>query len=415
LSNKSWRRAKGGLAPFLLILAALCATRLPATPAFAQGETDHAYIFGGSLTITLTLPEDTTTSQARLVLRAGESATEVHTIALEEGVARYQRDLRARPFAPFVPITYWWEYESAGAEAARTTETTFLYEDNRFEWHELREEGTTVHWVEGNAELWVTALDLTREVLEEMGAELHLAPFAPIRIYIYPSLPDLRVALRLAGREWVGSEAQPEVGVILLAVPADEEAPLTLQSTLPHEIFHLALYRQVGEEAYATLPAWFNEGLASQFEQRAEPAYALALERGREAGRLIPLVELCAPFYHRPTDEVILAYAQSESAVRYLKQTYGMSGARSLLATYADGMGCSQGLEEAIGVGLSAFEREWRLWLEEGGQPAERPQELWALGRVVARSAAPWLLLTALLLLPALILWLRSTTKRSAD
>ena len=371
-------------------------------PTLAQEapETAHSYTFGQSAEFTLRFPPAAAVEEVQLFLRIAGAVPEIHILTVKDGVARYHRDLRAQPFLPFQQITYWWEYEGGDGAPVETTETTFLNEDNRFRWQTRTDGELTIKWVSGSTELLVAALDIARTSLEEITTSLHSPSLGPVTIYIYPSLPDLQLALRLSGYEWLGGEAIPEVGVILLAIPPTPEAIIQLQQDIPHELTHLTLYRQLGPQGYANLPCWLNEGLAVHFEQRPEAAYALALKRARQENTLLPLADLCPPFYTLRGEQVLLAYAESQSATGYLQQTYGWSGMRVLLDAYADGLDCSSGLKRAVGAELPTVERAWRVWLEQEGQPTEQPQRIWIMGHIALRDLAPWLLLTLVIVLP---------------
>ncbi len=383
------------------ILVLLSGWLLP-RPTLAQEapETTHSCTFGQSAEFTLRFPPAAKVEEVQLFLSIAGDAPEIHVLTVEDDVARYRRDLRAQPFLPFQTVTTWWEYEDDDGAPAKTNETIFLNEDNRFQWQTRTEDELTIKWVSGSTELLVAALDIARTALEEITTALHNPSLGPVTIYVYPSLPDLQLALRLSGYEWLGGEALPEVGVILLAIPATPEAIIRLQQDIPHELTHLALYRQLGPQGYANLPCWLNEGLASHFEQRPEAAYALALERARRENELLPLADLCPPFYTLRGEQVLLAYAESQSVLGYLQQTYGWSGMRVLLDAYADGLDCSSGLKRAVGAELPTVERAWRVWLEQEGRPSEQPQRIWTMGHIALRDLAPWLLLALVIIFP---------------
>ena len=251
----------------------------------------------------------------------------------------------------------------------------------------------------------IEALDLARTSLESITDFLQSPPLETVEIYIYPSLPDLQMALRLTRQEWVGGQARPDVGVVLLAIPNSEETIIQMQQYIPHELTHLILYKKMGPQGYAYLPTWLNEGLASHFEQRPEAAYAVALEKARNEGDLIPLSILSSPFYSMPTEKIILAYAESQSVTAYLQQTYGWSAIRALLDAYTDGLDYSQGVEKALNTTLAKLERDWQVWLEQGTTPEQQtPSPNWTASRIAIREMAPWVFLSLLTILPGLLM-----------
>ncbi len=371
-----------------------------------EPRTEMHYTFAQAATFTFTLPAGETAREVTLYLRINDADTESYTLPIDEGHATYRRDLRAEPFPPFATLTYWWSYPAA--EGMReTSRKTILYEDNRFPWNAREEDGITVKWVEALADEADrpinAALDIARQAREEIGSRLQSPSLEPITLYIYPSLADLQLALRLSGESWVGGEARPEVGVILLAIPLTETGILQMQRDIPHEMTHLLLYRQLGKEGYQALPAWLNEGLATVFEQRPDPAYAVTLDKAIASGSIIHLEQLCRTFYTLPDDRVRLAYAESGSIVTYIRQTYGWSAIRSLLAAYGDGHDCQSGVEQVLGMDLGELERSWLKWV---GASQSSATAVPASGgttlvlRVLLLQLAPWLALLVILVLP---------------
>ncbi len=368
--------------------------------------TAHTHAFAQHVTLNLTLPPEAQAQEVTLFLRAGQRDTEVHLLTPDDGEAVYRRDLRKDPLPPFTEITYWWRYEDATGAEQSTPTTRFLYEDNRFDWEQLSEpEGNiTLYWVDGSMELMTTGLDIARTALNEMGAHLERPETEKVLIYVYPSQTNLDQALRLSGTAWVAGEAHPEVGVLLVAIPPNEQAISRMKTLLPHELTHLVLYRQLGAQGYRNLPSWLNEGLASYFEQRPDPTYAVALERAEATNDWIPLETLCHSFYQMTGDWITLAYAESHSVTRYIVEAYGWSGMQTLLSSYADGLNCTRGVEKALRVDLITLEREWKVWLSQDGEVMPSQARVRAKMLITLRDLAPWLMLALFLTVPGVLM-----------
>jgi hypothetical protein len=151
---------------------------------------------------------------------------------------------------------------------------------------------------------------------------------------------------------------------------------------------HVLLYRHMGS-SYANLPAWFSEGLASITELYPNPDYDKLLNLYYEKNNLFAISDLCRVF---PNDAsgALLAYAQATSFTRYLHQQYGASGVQRLIAQYGDGVECSRGVENALGISLRELEGGWRQ-----AKFGENPMG------AAAGNLAPWLiLLVAVLAVP---------------
>lgn len=389
---------RGGLLLLLLCLAA-------SARAQETVKTGHDFTFGQTAVFSLSLSPGADVTEATLFVTVNQENTRVYPVALENNQGQYQRDLREEPFPPYAQIAYRWQFTNAQGDAQTTDETRFLYDDNRFRWQTLEKDGVTLNWVSGETSLMVNGLDIALNAIAEIEQTL-LAPHPEhVILYIYPSLPDLQSALRLAGRDWVGGRAYPELGVVLLAIPPGSEAVIQMKRDIPHEVAHKILYDLVGPQGHETLPVWLIEGLASHFEQYPDASYALALDKAVQSDALIPFEKLCYPF-PADWDQAILSYAQSQSMVGYLQRTYGWSQLRALIQAYADGLGCSVGVQRVLGADMTALDREWRVWLNAKGQTPTQPA--WDAALLILNDLAPWLILAGAVGLPGVILLVES-------
>lgn len=354
----------------------------------------------------IAFPSEPRPSEAKLFLRAGSQPTFSYGAFLDVDTVTIVRDLRKLPLPPFAEVTYWWEYRLPSGERIRTASEVFAYVDNRFDWETASDDGVEIHWVTGDRATMMQALTVAQDARAQMQWALQTPNPADVAIYIYPSRTDLASAMQLTGLDWAGAIAYPEPGIVLISIPPTQEAFVAIGRDIPHELAHKALYDTLGEQGYASLPTWLVEGLATYFETSPDTDHALALANAHEQGDLIPLANLCAPFPEE-ADRALLAYAQSGSVVRYLREQVGWSGIRDLLNAYADGMACNTGTQEALGMDLAQLEWDWRVWLEQDAQPTST-SPLWATAVVLLRDVGPWLLLTGALLLPALLIVLRT-------
>jgi len=118
------------------------------------------------------------------------------------------------------------------------------------------------------------------------------------------------------------------------------------------------LYRSAGN-GYANLPVWLSEGMASLVELYPNPDYEQALTLASQNNSLIAIAELCDTF-PREASGAYLAYAESQSFVRFLHNSYGATTLFSLISAYADGLGCEQGVVRAMGTSLASLDARWR-------------------------------------------------------
>jgi hypothetical protein len=321
------------------------------------------------VTLFFRVPENVNTFTAEIDIKPARKIAVEHVV-----------DLTQLRLAPFTEVTYWWWVAEASGGSIYTDQQQLLYADDQFEWQEQRQGPFSVHWTGSEAALGQKALDVAAAALPRIQEYMPVALDEPLQIYIYPTAADLRAALRLTGRDWVGAHAHPELRVILVTAGNGEGATAELQQTLPHELSHYLFYRAVGL-GYDTAPVWLDEGLASLLQDPPNPNYELILQEAVAAGTMIPFADLCRSF---PADSqrVLLAYAQSASLVAYLQTTYGNRVLSEMVQALADGADCQTVVSRVLDMSLAELNQEW---LEQ-----QLPQS--AAGRLWQRGGV-WLLL----------------------
>ncbi len=371
----------------VICAAAMIGSLSQVAPVSAEGiaivEQDVEYSFAQQLTFTLAVTSNTEISEIYLFFRGStDPDTEKVAVTVEGrgGMTRvsYTRDVGLYPLPPFDRITYWWQIEDEVGNRLHTEPEEFTYADNRFRWRELSAPGISVHWIEsrGDPAYAQTALDIAQASVTEINAELRAPVPDSLDIFLYDSEFHLEGAMVLGGRDWIGGQARPELGVVVVAVGPEQGYVSRMKRYVPHEITHLLVYELVGSEGYRYVPTWLDEGLATSNEQLPTPEYALALEEARQANELLSLQDLCVPFPPDPS-RAFLSYAQSASVVRFIRQQYGGDAIRRLLAAYADGASCTSGVEDALGISFSRLESDWladlspttgwQVWMDRGG------------------------------------------------
>jgi hypothetical protein len=296
----------------------------------------------------------------------------------------------ARP-AAFSIITYWWEIVDDAGNRHLSELHTFKYTDNRFAWQTLEEGHARIYWYQGDSALSTSAARLVVETLPRLEQQIGAAPPDKLDVYIYAALDDLRSAVELAGHEWLGGQARPQLGVILIAVPSGPGAATQMRRDLPHELTHLMTYLAAFPR-YEAVPAWLDEGLATLNEAEPNPAQAVALQAALEAGQVPSLEALCGTL---PADatEVLAAYAQSRGVVQQIVDAYGSTGIQALLAAYRDGASCAGGVERGLNTTLTGLELKWRAALSPDSGAT-----------TLAKGLGPWLLILAAVSVPLIVM-----------
>jgi len=363
-----------------------------------------SYSFGEHITFHLSAASpDSIITEVNLFFRVqGHPDTVVVTVPVEPA-ATVSVDLPyaavAQNVLPFSTVTYWWEIVDENGERQLTEEQWLYYADNRYAWRPVRDQRNGTSWevfyAQDDVAFGQMALDTALKAHDDIVQQLGSAVPGVIRLFVYPTEDELRSALNLAGYDWAGGQARPELGAILVGIPNDASALGEMERKIPHELTHLLVYEATGR-TLDRVPPWLNEGLASVNERRPDPNRRALVEQALAEDRLFPLEALCAPF---PTDATAarLAYAQSASVVEYLREEYGNQIIRDLLAAYVDAASCEAGVAQVLGGDLDDLDAAWRAYLKEQGWVSNAPNE-----------GAIWLvlwLMTALLALPLLGVW----------
>lgn len=267
-------------------------------------------------------------------------------------------DLHESAFVPFGQVVFWYAADFDDAPSVLSQRYHFTYDDNRFPWQTLGGEQVSVHWYAGDAAFGQAALDIAQETVQRMQSLTPVAEPLHLDVYIYASYEDLGSALNSTEPVWIGSHAYPGLRVAMTAVTPGLEQRSMMEQQIPHEVMHVLIYQSVQGD-YANVPIWLREGLASQAEIWPNPSYDEALQEASAGHALLHLSDLCQTF---PLDSAnaFLAYAEANSFVSWLRDTYGDAAMQTLLQAYGNGLGCSQGAMHAFGLPLDLLEYRWR-------------------------------------------------------
>lgn len=349
---------------FLLAWVTFGFTRLPqAQNGLDVSNVGIVYNFGQQITFKAQLTSSIPITQATISFReVNEQNTRVEPLTLApDGTTIYQYDASQNLIPPFTMIHFSFQATLANGNMVSSPTYNFRYDDNRFNWQTLTDGPLSVHWYAGDDAFGHAALDAARGGLQFINQIVPVSLDRPLDVYVYASASDLQSALQLGGRSWVAGHADPTLGVVMVSVSPGDIQSIELQRQIPHELAHVMLYRNLGA-GYNRLPIWLNEGIASMAELYPNPDYASALKAASRNNTLLPFLDLCASF---PADSggAFLAYAQSESFVRYLRDTYGNTGLVALTKAYADGLDCNLGTTRAVGVPLNVLETRWQAYV----------------------------------------------------
>jgi len=351
----------------VLIFTALCALLVAlARPVLAQTkiaveEMKVDYTFGGQMTFSLAAHSDIEITSANLLVRVGDGRNTVSEVVITPPSLRVElrsmRDLQSDNIPPFAEVIYSWRLINANGQQLATSEQTFIYEDNRFEWQTTERLPVIAHWYQGDLAFGQAVADMGYQALNRAARFINAQPPSQVHVYAYATREDLQAGLRLGARDLVNGHADPALGVVLVHSAPTEESLLELENLLPHEMAHVMVYQAVGP-GYTRMPVWLDEGLAVNNEVQPSAEYTLLLNQAVQSDALLPLNSLCGAFSFDPS-RFFLSYAQSKSIVRYILDRWGPEALETLLKAYRDGATCEGGVQRVLNLSLIELQTEW--------------------------------------------------------
>jgi hypothetical protein len=339
--------------------------------------------------------------------RTNVGFAEVHPLGDGSYALGYVHHMSEYSLRPFSTIEFYWELKLEDGSTFESTPEQFYYLDKRFPWQTLQRNTSqnktlVVHWYQGDRQFAQNILDVTEAGLARVQEFLMSYMPNKLDIYVYADPESMQAALNPDSANWVAGHADPDLGVILVALPEGPEQPLLVEQRVPHELMHVLLY-EFNQLGYANLPAWLNEGLASNAELDPNPDYRILLEDAAKKNALISLPNLCSSF-PRDAYGALLSYAESASFVKYLHDSYGVTGLTSLVKAYNNGLDCNRGAEQALGKGLVQLQRSW-----------ERDELSQDIGLKAFINMLPWIILLLAVLAAPLILALLRLRSHPSD
>ncbi|WP_373500282.1 peptidase MA family metallohydrolase [Desulfococcus sp.] len=173
-------------------------------------------------------------------------------------------------------------------------------------------------------------------------------------------LNDARLFAQMIGRPYFSAFVRPEAGAMVIDNTKMHHAPLTLETTLKHELCHLMLHRWIPA---SQLHRWLDEGVAQWYSDGFSELLAAgggeALRRAVLSNN-IPSFEDVNGYFSQDRPSVILAYEASRSIVDHMVRQYGVEGLLAFLGALGDGASPDAALYAAAGVSLGEFEAGWR-------------------------------------------------------
>jgi len=224
-------------------------------------------------------------------------------------------------------------------------------------WAERSAPHFVIRYAPSDERLASSLLSEAEKIRDTVAEDLASMPPEPIMVYLAPSREDF-VAMQPpeAPSTWAVGTAYPENNLIILLSPrALKGSGTRIEETFRHEFTHLALHQAVNGRR---IPHWLNEGFVMLKCRQWTLEWTYVLVRGVLTDSLHSLDEL---EYGFPSDRfrAQMAYAQSFSAVNYIKEDLGAESLARFIEGLANGLDTDMALRVAAGLRLSELERAW--------------------------------------------------------
>lgn len=265
-------------------------------------------------------------------------------------------DMRQSGSLPPGSTLWWrWRYTDQNGREYTSETNTAIWLDDEHNWQTLTGENLRLHYYGLTTTFAQTMLDAGLEGLRRNREQAGLLPDEPIDVYVYPNYNDLRDAI-LYEPSWTGGLAYSDFHIIIMGISGSNAA--WDQNTIIHELTHVL----VGRFAFScigSIPAWLNEGLAMFSEGELDGSMKSMLDSAIRGNTLLPLRSISGSFSELP-DKANLSYAQSQSVVKFLIETYGQEKMSDLLIDLRDAKPIDTALRETYGFDTDGLEDAWR-------------------------------------------------------
>jgi hypothetical protein len=258
---------------------------------------------------------------------------------------------------PGVEITYFWEITDQAGRTVETDPGRCMYQDDRFQWKSLSDDGLTLWFYAGSESDMRSLLSVGRDTLTRMGSLLGTEVDFPVKVFVYDSAEDMQPVL-------LGGQLSPEHGVITLGEVVVSDTAVVARDAyaldiLRHELSHIVMRRAV-KGPFSNLPAWLEEGVAVYGQSQPLADMKSALDAAIKSNRPFTIRSLSSASVGEGGGTVSLFYGQSYSVVRFLIDEYGEAKFRDLLAAFREGNRTDDALMQVYGFDQDGLENAWR-------------------------------------------------------
>jgi hypothetical protein len=277
----------------------------------------------------------------------------------------YALDTQTDFLAPGLDIEYRWAFMLSDGTQYRTDPATLFYMDDQQQWKKKTSGQVTLWWYSGDDAFGQDAIDTATRAADTLKKTFNVTGDRPIRILIYSNARDLRVALPPNSAEWIGGGASTELGIIHAAIAPGQSSASEIRRIIPHEMSHMIVY-QASLNPYNHPPLWLDEGLAVHNQETPDIRFRPLVRAAADSGTLIPIRALNSPFPLN-ADQALLSYAESESVVNFIINTYGSKAIGALVSAFKDELSYDQIVQKVLKESIEDLDKEWKASLNYSG------------------------------------------------
>jgi hypothetical protein len=196
-----------------------------------------------------------------------------------------------------------------------------------------------------SAELQQQILATLETAYQDISRQLGFEPAENIIVILYTKTEFMDIT---QAPSWAGALNDGKLRIPLGGISAmDAELERNLRHELTHSFVHWL--------SSGRCPTWLNEGLAQLMEPRSSAMYAHQLGPMFLDRKAIPFSALQGSFTRFNPLQAEIAYAESLSAVEYLRGRYGMNETVRMLQSMGSGVEPETALANSTGMDYSAL------------------------------------------------------------
>ena len=221
----------------------------------------------------------------------------------------------------------------------------------------------------------------------KITSDLNIEPSEKIPFFLYKSHNDFEQNNISPAGEGTGGFTEPLKNRFVLPLDRSEKQ---FTHVIEHEMTHALTFELFfGGHFWRSIylvksyfyPLWFMEGLAEYESSPYDISDEMLLRDAVINNGLLPLHELLS-FDHLQSNQVVLAYKEGQSALRYIATKYGPNKVVDILYLMKDSYDVSQVLTSTVKKDIFNFNKEWQLYLRDKyGQQVAGKKKLSAYGQ----------------------------------